>query len=159
MNSAPNHKLPEGSWTPSYELITESEVIGRRLFRKSGTTNEEASKQYKWKDFYDSRLEEDLSVDRLGTPTIDGIGCNFLTGLACEEAENRKLEFRGWAAIQNKKLKDAIIEPRPIPEINPFHGEILRDAVRDKMLSYYFACALRMNFQDHGFYHSGGQRH
>lgn len=141
-------------WTPNETAVNANELVGRRIFEKADRTILSTA-DIKSDVFDDSRLHEDLSVDRLGNPNPDRKALKYLTSLADEEAEKRDRAFNGWIAIHAKKLKRVTIKPDPLTlakdgTSNSFHAVIDRSAVREANLAYYFSTSLYFQFRENG---------
>ena len=152
-------------WYPPPE-VDEKELIGRRLLDRAGkerSTSEDGRPLYDVGDFYDTRLEDDLSVDRLGNPnpTLDTL--REITKLADQEAgrpESNRV-FIGWATIRVQKLRfpgwDAKVIASPTLREdgtveNHWHADIKRDGFREKAHAYALAATLQQTFMRKGGY-------
>ena len=152
-------------WYPPPE-IDEKELVGRRLFDKVGTaraTGENGSPLYKVGDFYESRAEEDFSVDRLGDPNPALDTLRTLTGLADKEASRPETNrtFNGWCTIrvQNFRFTGWVAQITASPIFsengtgeNLWHADVNRDGFRDKAQAYTFAVTLQHTFERKGQY-------
>jgi hypothetical protein len=114
-------------------------------------------------DFYDSRLEEDLSVDRLGNPNPSRETLAAITRIADAEATSRIRDnvFVGWFAINLKDFKFpgwiARIVAKPTRNENAtlsnhWHAEVSRDGFRAKAQAYALAFTLTKVFERKGRY-------
>jgi hypothetical protein len=152
-------------WYPSPE-VGEKELIGRRLLDRVGkhrATTEEGRPLYDVGDFYEARLEDDLSVDRLGDPNAAVDTLRAITGLADQEAarpESNRI-FNGWATIrvQNVRFTGGVAQVNSSPTRredgtveNHWHADINRDGFREKALAYTLAAALHHTFTRKGGY-------
>lgn len=152
-------------WYPPPE-VDEKELIGRRLLDRAGkerATNEDGRPQYDVDDFYDTRLEGDLSVDRLGNPnpTLDTL--REITQLADYEVtvpESNRV-FIGWATIrvQNLRFPGWAARVAASPTLredgtveNHWHADINRDGFREKAQAYALALTLQQTFMRKGGY-------
>jgi len=135
-------------WHPPLDAVGPNEVIGRRLFESSAASS---LRPLSTQHFMDSRVDEDLSVDRLGDTGVNKVVCRSLTSEADAEAAKRSKSFHGWASIRCKDLKKANVKPVPITLAehgtdNPYHAEIDRSLVRDATMQHYFAAHLLYEF-------------
>src|SRR5580698_8392009 len=92
-------------WDPDLNSIGTNEHLGRRIIdelRLIGAQDQIAPDRLRAGHFMDTRVGEDVSLDRLGKSSIDKRVCNFLRPLAMRHAESFKepREFRGWAVIR-----------------------------------------------------------
>ena len=132
--------LPGGS-------IDSRELLGRRLFGREGWDS--SRPLFDFTHFIDTRLELDLSVDRLGVGNVESKRIRSLTPTADAEGAARKppTTFDGWAAIFLKDLNFPgwVADVRPTKVVgsdkalNEFHSEISREGFRQKAQSYTFA--------------------
>jgi hypothetical protein len=146
--------------------VDEKELIGRRLLDRAGkerATSENGRPLYDADDFYDTRLEYDLSIDRLGNPnpTLDTL--REITKLADEEAgrpESNRV-FIGWATIrvQNLRFPGWAAGVTASPTLredgsveNQWHADINRDGSREKAQAYTLALTLQQTFMRKGGY-------
>lgn len=126
-------------WAPDPDHIRPNEMLGRRVFTdkpfvESGGKGLEG--HFKIDIFFDRRLGDDLSVDRLGEGSPMKAVRRFLTPLA--RAQGGSMEpprpFSGWAAISMKKLGFVEVMAAPTDEPrNPYHAEISRALFRNKV--------------------------
>jgi hypothetical protein len=159
-------------WYPPPE-IDEKELVGRRLLdraSKERPKNEEGCPLCDINDFYDTRLEDDLSIDRLGNPnpTLDTL--REITKLADQEAgrpgSNRV--FIGWATIRVQLLRfpgwDGKVIASPTRHEdrtveNHWHADIKRDVFREKAHAYALAATLQQTFMRKGGYQAPNRSH
>jgi len=145
-------------WTPSNNKVADSEVVGRRIFDDplfNGSLSQGTPFKLRVDHFFDKKLEEDLSVDRLGRSGSSEAAAKRLTGkLAQDEAVKRtkSVAFLGWGVMRVKSLrtskmfKGALdVLPKPITEEprNPYHAEITRAAYRQEIHAWGLAASLR----------------
>lgn len=138
---------------PHKSEIKDGELIGRRVFDKKQATITLESLTYNV--FFDTRLGDDLSVDRLGNGSATRSIVRQLTILADEAASQQSTMFCGWAAIHKKYLKYVTIRPDPISEKlegieNPHHALIDRSGVREKTLAFHFSRSLLYSLKENG---------
>lgn len=147
-------------WYPDESGVHENETVGRRIFRTSPSTrtsDEDGLPEIGMKDFHDSRLENDLSFDRLGQPNPSKDTLRVITKIADEDAEgiSAAASFEGWATILIKKLKLPGWEPSWLPTptknekgdfVNQWHTDLSREGFRNKRLAYMLAITLNHEF-------------
>ena len=145
-------------WTPDSEQVEEVECIGRRLFNLTDIQrpyDSSGNPTLLVTDFFDTRLETDLSVERLGNPNPSEVVLKHLSTLADEECSRwRKCrEFIGWSCLLARDIRfrgwQGQISPQPVGEgssENVYHAEISRDGWRDKATSYALAATLMQEF-------------
>jgi hypothetical protein len=124
-------------WTPDPNEIKPSETIGRRVLGKgfAGPGAKVPEGFFKITVFMDSRLNEDLSFDRLGERGVDKSVTKFLTPLGVDQGQTLAppQEFSGWAAIPMAKLNFVTLRPTPTDEPhNPFHADLSREDFRGR---------------------------
>ena len=126
-------------WTPDPDEVKPSESIGRRVFGKGWLAGPDAKGPqgyFKITIFMDSRLDQDLSFDRLGETGVDKRVTRFLTPLGVDQGQTLTppKEFSGWAAISMARLDFATVRPTPTDEpCNPFHADLSREGFREKV--------------------------
>lgn len=142
-------------WQPNDTKVGDGEIIGRRIFRDSVLTRQQDRGQevtIRMDHFYDNRLIENLSVDRLtqsGSPNRKVL--SFLRPLA--NAAQQQSEFYGWGALKVRSLRDfrgeKITEVLATPVVNdpsqsdnPYHADISREDFREKKQAYALAIML-----------------
>jgi len=129
--------------------VKDTELIGRSLYGKRERDVFCDRGLVKWQQFYDSRLENDLSVDRIGNKQIDKGSLLYLLPLA----ENRKSEpFKGWAVIKVEKMRKGKLKikvyPSPVNDdanpdnSNELHADVDRSNFRSETLAPILAAAL-----------------
>ncbi|MHC2792587.1 hypothetical protein ACVINZ_001599 [Mesorhizobium jarvisii] len=150
------------TWQPSLDNVEPAEIVGRRLLAKTykdwpalGPPNGQL--KLSAEAFEDSRLSEDLSVDRLGVNNPVRAVVRRLTVVADTEAAKALKQFCGWIAIAAKDLKNSRVfaSPLSIEEHgidNPFHAEIDRSQFRERAQAFHLSVSLRFQFQDRGRY-------
>lgn len=140
--------------------IGKNEPIGRRIFDDI-VWRDEANQGQKGRlrvdHFYDTRVEEDLSFDRLGKQgNPDPRVVNLLKRLANAEADNEGKPFEGWAYVVKRHLKkptednELDIRPDDDSEENPYHALLARDDYRERRLAYLLAIYLVHIFEEKG---------
>ncbi|OWV72382.1 hypothetical protein ATY76_05995 [Rhizobium sp. R339] len=140
-------------WSPG-EAVTPSEVIARRVFDK----NSDAPLDMQSLDpnlFLDTRLQEDLSLDRLGEGQPLKAVISHLTPACDDDASRQKKHFRGWLATQRKNVKFEAVRPDVLTierdgVDNPFHALLDRSAAREKGQAWHLSRSLFMTFKEHG---------
>lgn len=159
-------------WYPPPE-VDEKELIGRRLLDRVGkerATSEDGRPLYDVDDFFDTRLDHDLSVDRLGNPNATPDTLREVTKLADQEAARPESNrfFIGWATIRVRNLRfpdwagqvtasptrreDGTVE-------NHWHADISRDGFRErKAQAYTLALTLQQTFARRGDYQAPNRR-
>jgi hypothetical protein len=128
-------------WRPDPTHVEDQEVIGRRVyadrvFRKNPKLRVD--------HFQDKRLENDLSVDRLGNPNPVNKVKKHLAHLA--GAANPTLPFAGWGAIRVADIRrnPAPLEVNATPtEDNEYHADICRARFREQVHAINLAYRLR----------------
>lgn len=152
-------------WRPP-RVVGQREVVGRRLLNDVGELrpeNDNGEPKLTFKDFHETRPDEDLSVDRLGDPNPSRGTLTAITTVADEEvAETKRPQsFLGWATIRVKDFSFpgwiAEIEARPTfrsdgSQKNRWHAEVNRDGYRDRGQSYALAITLQHTFERKGSY-------
>ena len=152
-------------WYPPPE-IGEKELVGRRLLDKAGTerpTDEGGRPLSKVGDFYETREEDDLSVDRLGDPNPAQDTLRAITSLADKDASRPEINriFNGWATIlvQNFRFPGWVAQVTATPTMredgtveNPWHADVNRDGFREKAQAYTFSITLQHTFERKGSY-------
>ena len=124
-------------WTPDRDEIKPSETIGRRVFGNpfAGPGAKVPERHFKITVFMDSRLDQDLSFDRLGERGVDRCVTGFLTPLGVDQGKilAPPKEFSGWAAIPMAKLDFATVRPSPTDDpYNPYHADLDRERFRER---------------------------
>jgi hypothetical protein len=121
-------------------------VIGRRL-ETADVRSSESGPIYLWKAFYDDRVEDNLSFDKLSTagdPVRKVV--NDAGRIARKDAEAKKATFVGWAGIRRKTLhKDFKVYLTPVTtgdNPNPHHCELDRTKYPDRQLARSLAYEL-----------------
>lgn len=149
-------------WEPSSESIQPTEIVGRRLLAKTykdwptlGPPNGQL--KLSAEAFEDSRLDEDLSLDRLGTSNPVKTVVRRLTVVADAEAAKTFKSFFGWVAIAARDLKNSTLVPSPLSIEehgidNPFHADIDRSGFRERAQAFHLSVSLRFQFQERGRY-------
>ena len=132
--------------------IVNGELIGRRIFHEKLAAVSSMS-DVPANVFLDTRYEEDLSVDRLGTGNVTKAIVKELTRLADEAATLQKTNFLGWIANHRKNIKQTEVRPDPLTIAidgieNPYHGLIDRSGVREKVAAHHFSRSLLFMFQE-----------
>ena len=128
-------------WRPDPDHVEDQEAIGRRVYsdkilRRDGRLRVD--------HFEDSRLDNDLSVDRLGNPNPMRAVKAYLAAKA--SAANPDRSFAGWAALRVSAIRNhkAPLEVIATPkEDNEYHADICRDRFRDKVHAYNLAIRLK----------------
>ena len=116
------------------EKISDKETVGRRVFGSdmSGTKDKPT---FGYKLFLDDRLEDDISVDRLGIKAPEIKHHEEITALGNAHGRRRQppRTFRGWAQIKVSDLsmfKYAVNATPAHEEENKYHAEVSRDGHR-----------------------------
>lgn len=135
---------------PSDDGVLPSEVVGRRIMEKPGFSISISLDQ-----FEDRRLNDDLSLDRLGVNSHNKEVVKILTPLADEGAASRNLDFYGWFAIHSKKLKGIVLRPDKLRAAedgvdNPYHAVVSRENFRLKDQAHHFTRSLYYHFKEEG---------
>ena len=139
-------------WTPDPKAIGKGEVIGRRVL-KDPIFDDDLGQGQKGRlrldHFYDNRLAENLSVDRLGrSGQPEKKIVNRVANIADEEhALAASPNFHGWGALRAATLTQRSSAPIPVlatPTVqNPFHSDISRDKFRETQQAWALAYQLR----------------
>lgn len=148
-------------WQPNEQEIAPSEIVGRRIFTNDLLAEGETPK-IKWETFYDSRLDSDLSFDRLGRSNAEKKILRALTKIADSHAEIIGKEFTGWAQIRAKALVDRALTliPTPIKHNqedgstdleNPYHCDLDRANFRQRVQAEALAFMLVALFEQQAF--------
>jgi hypothetical protein len=142
-------------WKPDPNKIGGSEVLGRRVFTDKpfvGPRGRVPEGCFNLDIFFDTRLEDDLSFDRLGDGSPLKAVRKFLTPVANAQAESMRpaRPFSGWASITMKRLGFVSVTPAPTEEpYNPFHAELSRALYRDKTQAETLAFRLAVEAGKH----------
>lgn len=149
-------------WKPSPTAVEPAELVGRRLLAKTyerWTVDGVPSGQIRLTQeaFEDTRLGEDLSVDRLGPGAPLARILTRLTEIADDEAAKASKVFSGWVAIAVKELKTLKVIASPLTRAehgidNPFHADIDRSLFRQRAQAFQLSVSLRFQFQERGQY-------
>jgi hypothetical protein len=117
--------------------LGKKECLGRAIDRKMGQFIYQGDKEVEIvaDDFIDTRLDTDLSVDRIGLNHPDARVMSLLEPLAAKRASKRSRMFLGWAVLKAERiLSRPGVNPTPITlpedEANPYHAEISRKDFR-----------------------------
>lgn len=148
-------------WVPDPgEGIGSNEPLGRRVFDDPvwrDSLQQGLKYVIRYDHFYDTRLSENLSLDRLGSagnPSKKVIA--FLKAKADREASQRNTRFEGWAYLLAKHFKllekPLPLRPSPVsgPLENPYHADLQRDSYREKKDAYLLALHLKQLFEVNG---------
>jgi len=135
-------------WAVDRKKVSLKENLGRRVFLAK-PYSDEAKRLLKLSIFLDDRLEEDLSLDRLGVrqPDIAPVTAK-LTPLAI--AAGAKMApaqpFKGWAAFKMSELRPLSVRADPNPPEEPtneFHALLDRTDFRNEAQANTLAHRLR----------------
>ena len=130
---------------PNIETIEDKEILGRRAFGKNIFLNE-SSNHIRMEVFFDNRIENDLSLDRLGVGEAFKKILKKLIPLCEQHQSVISKEFKGWAQLKKEQLKQHQVIPTPIYEPeelkNIYHADLVREKYRDKELAETLAFAL-----------------
>jgi len=124
-------------WKPDKNKVSDKEIIGRRVFGQKIFIAPRERGLFKMDIFYDTRLENELSFDRLGLKTVD----KFLTTQCHQHGNMQNKTFVGWATIKVSDLKKLTIQPTPTEE-NPYHADLSREGFRDPLSAELLAYRL-----------------
>lgn len=115
-------------WSPPAK-ISDKEIVGRRAFGEDKHIFARADRsQYRIDVFLDTRLETDLSFDRVGIRKAEEAVLAFLTPLCREHGTTQGKCFRGWLQIPVRELgRLPILPKKSVGEMNPYHAELSRD--------------------------------
>lgn len=134
---------------PCPDTVGDKELIGRRLLELPYT--DEYGIFLKVNHFIDTRIEEDLSVDRLGeTGSVNKKALRHLSRLSFRHAEINSNSFFGWCTCRVGYLKTfpyvVIASPDRTENDekfwNHYHADISRSDHRNKRRAYELATAL-----------------
>lgn len=128
-------------WKPDKNKVSDKEIIGRRLFGHKIFIAPRERGLFKMDIFYDTRLANDLSFDRLGLKTVDKDVVKFLTQQCHQHGSLQNKTFVGWAAIKVSDSKKLTIQPTPTEE-NPYHADLSREGYRDPLSAELLAYRL-----------------
>lgn len=118
------------------DKVEDTEIIGRSLHGSKATDAYSREWVIKWNQFYDSRLDDDLSVDRLGNYAVN---IDHVEYLIPKMPFRKPATFQGWGVLdtgvlrQEQKLTvyvDPVVDSNPLIE-NPLHAQISRTNHRD----------------------------
>ncbi|MGO8093254.1 hypothetical protein [Rhizobium leguminosarum] len=140
-------------WIP-LDVVKPAEVIGRRIFEKDPAAPLDIH-LVNPNHFYDTRFEEDLSLDRLGEGQPHKSAIRHLTPACDNAAAEQSMHFVGWVAAQRKHLKFEDVRPDPLTlerdgVENPFHALLDRANAREKVQAWRLSRSLFMAFKEHG---------
>ncbi len=155
-----------GTWVPDSDArVGNGEPIGRRIFDDPLWRDDlgQGAKHILRQDhFYDNRIEEGLSFDRLGrnAPPEKRV-LAFLNSLASREAEKYEKVFECWAYLKRSQILKADKKPYEIiadPAVdnpdgladNPYHALLLRNEYDTAELAKLIALQLSVIFQNNG---------
>lgn len=125
-------------WKADPEKVGEKEILGRRVFTDRpfvGGGGRVPEGCFNLDIFFDTRLDDNLSFDRLGEGSPVKAVRKYLTPLADAEAALMRppRPFSGWAPISMKQLTFITVIPDPREDpYNPYHAELSRDLYRAK---------------------------
>ncbi len=129
--------MPADQPIDSGAALGRSDVVGRQL--SPGEIKQNGGKiDVRYKAFLDSRLESDLSFDRIGRSGNPEKGLvEQCDQIARAQMQKRGAEFAGWGAIRVSILQENDLEivMRPALETdpkNPNHCELLRHKFRTR---------------------------
>jgi len=159
-------------WQPSTSSVSDSELIGRRLFDEDGLAGADdqpvISPQWCLNSFQDNRNKE-WSVDRMGRANCEKKVVNYLTLRAIKHANafEKAKTFNGWFCVAAKHIrasKDYDLDVVPSPKqgmnenessesdltANSFHAHVvLPDNVPPIGCALYLRHIFQMNGQLH----------
>lgn len=129
-------------WRPNSSEVRKSEIVGRRVYVAPIFDGDE---RLRVDHFFDNRLENDLSVDRLGEGQVVSKVKSHLAIKAGQD--NSAHSFKGWAGLKVKSLvvpaKTAVsLLPTPLSD-NVYHADISRKDYRTPAAAYALAFRLR----------------
>jgi len=121
--------------------VDSKEIIGRRIFEDAVWNGDagSAKKRVRIDHFLDDRLDDGVSVDRLGLNNPVKTVRRVLTPISIRAAEaQNKGPFRGWVAIANKDIdswpfhvvSDPVVDG--VEDCNPHHALIDRAQFVDR---------------------------
>lgn len=130
-------------WSPKTTEVEPNEMLGRRAYGdfSPGQKSGDQFFKYRTKMFVDTRLGNDLSLDRLGKGTYQKEVVSFLTPLANQQ----KADFRGWAQFRYSDLEKYAFLVRPTPQDepnNPYHADLDRSKHRTRQQAELLGFAL-----------------
>jgi hypothetical protein len=136
-------------WKPDKKRVSDKEIVGRRVFGKKIFREPRERGLFVPEIFYDTRLENDLSFDRLGLKKVDKDVVRFLTQQCHQHGDMQNKKFVGWAAIKVsdiKKIKVSQLEKLEIQatpsQENPYHADLPREGFRELVSAERLACQL-----------------
>ncbi|TGN99658.1 hypothetical protein PN36_35270 [Candidatus Thiomargarita nelsonii] len=92
-------------WKPDKKNVSDKEIVGRRVFGKKIFRAPRERGLFVPEIFYDTRLENDLSFDRLGLKKVDKDVVRFLTQQCYQHGDMQNKKFVGWATIKVSDIK------------------------------------------------------
>ncbi|MUZ65355.1 hypothetical protein [Agrobacterium vitis] len=140
-------------WKPG-EKVDSKELVGRRIFESAHRSPEKSALSPNI--YFDTRLAEDLSLDRLGHGQSDKRVLKHITPLADEAGRAQGKVFNGWAATRAGPLsKLAAMKSDPMEAErdgidNPYHALVDREHYRVREAAYALSRALFFEFQENG---------
>lgn len=141
-------------WEPDGSVVQPGELLGRRIYNQRSdipSSMDDISPAI----FWDSRLSDDLSFDRLGLGSAAKATVEKLTHLGDKDAERTGQFFWGWLAMHYKKLRHVLVRPDPLvidrdDVDNPFHALLNRDEHRIKSQAHHLSRSLYFEFKEGG---------
>lgn len=129
---------------PPDPKVHPGEIVGRRAFGddKSIFFTTDGSREYKLNVFMDTRAGG-VSVDRLGTGSVDRKRVRYLDPLGVEMGRRNGKKFRGWAQFPIREFVKYTQSTVPKGEDNPFHAEVMRDDFSTNAAKRTLAYAMR----------------
>ena len=113
-------------WKPPKSL-SPKEIVGRRTFGSRIFDKSDSILPYKIDIFMDSRIGENISVDRLGIRQAKPDVIEYLSPLCDKSAFKRSSNFVGWAQIEVSQIENLGVHATDaVDEENPYHAEISR---------------------------------
>lgn len=136
------------------QAIADGELVGRRVFDKKLAQLSSVA-DVPSNTFFDSRLQDDLSVDFLGKGSANKSIVRQLTTLADISAKEQSTTFLGWIANHKKNIKETRVIRDSLSEKlhgieNPFHGLIDRAGARERATAFHLSRSLLFMFQQDG---------
>jgi hypothetical protein len=127
-------------WIPDKNKISDKEILGRRAFGQGFETAEGAKVpkgHFRLDVFWEDRLNEDLSLDRLGLKEPNPSVLRHLDPICLAHAQRKKKPFLGWAGLRAADIAKLPVRPSEDPvykDQNPYHADLVLDDFRSKAL-------------------------
>jgi len=132
--------------------VSISTILGRRIEEKHFTTDENGKKICSYKSFYDTRVNEDLSLDALGYKgNVEKKIKNDVAAIVNKHNQINSSGFIGWVTIRKKNLQHHKIfhspDKNPLNP-NPYHCSLDRSSYNNTQTARSLAYELMTHAND-----------